>query len=175
MQRVQTVSKTLAAAACVGSLLLAQAAHASGASLEIFPDPKLLACLVVLFLLLVVPLNQLIFKPLFRVLDERDERITGTRQRAERIFREADATLARYEKAVQETREEAEGERRAQLDRARGEMLERMGGARAEAKREVERARGELASTLDAARGTLRTESRALAREAAARVLGRAV
>jgi F-type H+-transporting ATPase subunit b len=157
-------------------LLAAQGAAAAGDELVLVPQlvDRMLP-LVALFCLLVIPVNQLVFKPLFRVLDERAERIDGTRQRAERLEREADEVLARYERSVQEVREEAEVERRSHLDRARAESQDNTGAVRAEADREIARARRALAASLESTRLTLRAQARELAREAAARVLGRAV
>ncbi len=160
-------------------LLAAQAAAAGGDNLVILPPladvvDRMLP-LVVLFCLLVIPVNHLVFKPLFRVLDERAERIDGTRRRAERLEREADEVLASYERSVQEVREEAEAERRAHLDRTRAESQDNTGAVRAEADREIARARRALAESLESTRATLRAQARELAREAAARVLGRAV
>ncbi|HEY5656617.1 MAG TPA: ATP synthase F0 subunit B [Myxococcota bacterium] len=178
MKRTVRSWDRLAAAACA-VLLTAQGAAASGDNLVIVPTldqllPQLLP-LIVLFCVLVIPVNQLLFKPLFRVLEERAERIDGARARAERLEREADEILARYERSVQEARQDAEAARRTQLERARATFLEDTGAVRAEAETEVARARRALAESLESARASLRAQARELAREAAARVLGRAV
>jgi F-type H+-transporting ATPase subunit b len=164
------------AAVALAVILVAQSAAAAGDNLVLVPRllDRMLP-LVALFCLLVIPVNQLIFKPLFRVLDERAERIQGTRQRAERLEREADEVLARYERSVQEVREESEAERRAHLDRARAEFQDNTGAARSEADLEIARARRALEESLESTRETLRAQARELAREAAARVLGRAL
>ncbi|MGH0029171.1 MAG: ATP synthase F0 subunit B [Myxococcota bacterium] len=153
-------------------LALAAPAHAAG-DLVLIPHPPLMLALIVLFALMVLPVNQLVFKPLLRVLDERDEKIAGTRTRAEQLDRETDEVLTRYESQVAAVREEAEQDRRALLESARGDAQGTTGGARSEAEQEIERARSEIASALDAARDTLRTQSQELARQAAASVLGR--
>jgi F-type H+-transporting ATPase subunit b len=164
------------AAAALAALLVAQDASAASDNLVLVPQlvDRMLP-LVALFCLLVIPVNLLIFKPLFRVLDERAERIDGARQRAERLEREADEVLERYERSVQEVREQAEAERRAHRERARAESQDDTGAVRAEADREIARARGALAQSLESTRAALRAEARELAREAAARVLGRAI
>jgi F-type H+-transporting ATPase subunit b len=156
--------------------LVSQAASASGDNLVLLPQlvDRMLP-LVALFCLLVIPVNRLIFKPLFRVLDERAERIAGARSWAERLERDADEILERYERSVREAREEAEVERRAHLERARAASLDDTGAVRSEADLEVARARRALAESLVAARALLRAEAHVLAREAAARVLGRAI
>jgi F-type H+-transporting ATPase subunit b len=153
--------------------LLAGEALASEGDLVLFPDPVMLGLLVALFLVLVYPVNTLIFKPIFRVLDERDAKIAGTREKAENLFAEADEVLARYEGSVRDVRAEAESARKQVLVAARGDGGSRTAEARSEAEREVAGARDEIASALDAARGELRAQTEGLAREVAARALGR--
>lgn len=158
-----------------GMLLAPAAALAAGDGLVLVPDPPLLLALIALFVVLVLPVNQLVFKPLLRVLDEREARIAGTRARAEALEREADAVLARYESSVREVRAEAEQSRRGTLEEARSDAFGTTGAARGEAEAEIERARGEIAQALDGARATLRTQAEELARQAASTVLGRAL
>jgi F-type H+-transporting ATPase subunit b len=129
--------------------------------------------LILLFFLLVYPVNQLIFRPIFRVLDERDAKIVGTRERAEKLFGEADEVLARYEGSVREVRAEAEQARKQVLKGARGDGGSRTAQARTEAEHEVAGARAEIAAALDVARGELRAQTEGLAREVAAQALGR--
>jgi F-type H+-transporting ATPase subunit b len=148
-------------------------ALASEGDLVLFPDPVMLAILIALFLLLVYPLNQLIFRPIFRVLDERDAKIAGTREKAEKLFTEADEVLARYEGSVREVRAEAEQARKQVLGVARSDGGTKTAQARSEAEREVARAREEIAGALDSARSELRAQTEGLAREVATQTLGR--
>jgi F0F1-type ATP synthase membrane subunit b/b' len=127
------------------------------------------------FTLLVIPLNALLFQPVFRALDARAERIQGARTRSEHLQREADSILDRYESAVRETRAEAEAARQVEIARAREEQVALTSQARQEAERQLEQARAELVRSLDAARGSLRAGADDLARAAAEQVLGRAL
>jgi F-type H+-transporting ATPase subunit b len=129
--------------------------------------------MMALFLALIVSVNALLFRPIFRVLDERDERVTGNRRRAESLSTQADETLARYEQAVREVREDAERGRVATLEEARRASSERGASARDEAEGEITRARTEIAGVLEDARVRLRAEADDLARIAAGRILGR--
>jgi F-type H+-transporting ATPase subunit b len=153
--------------------LVASAAGASGDELEILPQPKMLLILILFFALLVYPMNTLIFKPIFKVLDEREEKTAGTRRHADRLYADAEEVLGRYESSVREVRQEAETARKQTLERARADGGGRTADARAEAEREVARARAEVATALEQARSELRTQSQALAREVAERALGR--
>jgi F-type H+-transporting ATPase subunit b len=158
----------------ITALALAGAAQASEGGLVLVPEfTGKLPILIVLFLLLVFPANALLYKPIFRVLDERKARTVGTRQRAEKIMSDADNTLAHYERALREVREEAENDRKGQAAAAREESVSATAAARAESENEMERARSEISEALEEARQTLRSEAQELANEAASRVLGR--
>jgi F-type H+-transporting ATPase subunit b len=135
----------------------------------------MIGTLVVLFALLIFPVNALLFKPVFRVMDERAEKIGGARRRAERLEREAETILSDYEGAVREAREQAEVDRRSLLDAARSEHASLTRAARAEAERELEHAREELGRSLSDARATLRAGAEELAPLVAERVLGRSL
>jgi F-type H+-transporting ATPase subunit b len=166
-----------ARAALVAALLLwllPAVSHASG-ELVLIPDLRMTLTLIVLFVLLVAPVNQLIFKPLLQVLDEREARTAGTRARAARLEEEAREVLERYEREVAKTREEAERQRRGALEQVRGESQTLTGAARKEAEQSLDRARRELATVVAEARSGLRGGAQELAREAATRVLGRSL
>jgi F-type H+-transporting ATPase subunit b len=156
------------------ALLCAVPAGAAAESLEIFPDERIFY-LIVLFVLLVFPVNKLLFHPLFRVLDEREARIEGARKRADQVGAEAEATLDRYRSAVRSAREEAESDRKQVLEEARREQAQLTGSVRSEAEAEINRAREQVAGALEQARSQLREQAKELAREAATRVLGRSL
>jgi F-type H+-transporting ATPase subunit b len=147
----------------------------SAGGLVLAPDWPILFGLVVFFVLLVVPLDRLLFRPVFRVLDERDQKIAGTRARAAQLEREAQESFDRYEASVRAAREEAEQARRSVLERARADALGATGEARAQVEREIESARADIGRSLESARATLRSQSQELASQAASRVLGRAL
>ncbi len=153
-------------------LAFAQSAQASE-ELTLAPDPYTLLILLVVFLLLIAPVNLLLFRPVFRVLEARRERIEGAANRAEHLSKEAGAVMTSYEQAVREARETAEGERRRRFDEARREQASNSAAARTDAERQIEVARSELDTALAGARSALRAQAEELAREAAQRVLGR--
>lgn len=155
-------------------LLVALPAQAAGGNLEIFPDERIFY-LIALFILLIFPVNKLLFHPIFRVLDERDARIEGARRRAGEVGAQAEATLGRYRSAVRSAREEAESGRKQALEGARREQAQLTGSVRSEAETEINRAREEVAGALHDARSQLREQAQELAREAATRVLGRSL
>lgn len=146
--------------------------------LGLIPDESGLGALwimLIAFTVLVVPLNTLIFQPIFRTLDARAERIQGARTRSEHLQREADSILERYESAVRETRGEAEAARQVEIARAREEQVELTSQAKQEAERQLEGARSDLLQSFESARAGLRASADELARAAAEQVLGRAL
>jgi F-type H+-transporting ATPase subunit b len=183
--------RRILALAPLGLLLAAAPASAAG-GLSIFPDliedllygthgGELVAApwrstwlqLVVLFVIVVFPLNALLFQPLLRSLERRGEKIEGARSRAATVSKQADEVLGRYESAVGEARKQAESVRRGMLESARQEQGRIGSAARASAEREVAKARIGVAGALASARTALRGDTERLAREVAAKVLGR--
>lgn len=155
------------------ALLMPHLASASEGGLEIYPDPPRLIVLLVLFVILVPVLDRLLFKPLLGVLDARAERIEGARVRAAELAQQAAALLARHDEAVRQAREAAHAEQVGLIEQARSAHQTAVGEARTAAEREVVGARGEITRAAASARGALGAEAEPLAREIAARLLGR--
>jgi F-type H+-transporting ATPase subunit b len=170
-RRIASLSRTTAV--FVAGMAMASAARAAeGLVLE--PDVKVtLPLLIALFVLLIYPVDRLVFRPIFRVLDARRGRIESNRARAERLSSQAEEVLGRYERSIREVREDAERERRERLDAVRAETAARIGDVRSDAESEIARAREEVLGALERARASLRSQAEELANEAAARILGR--
>lgn len=177
------MQRTIGSTALWLAIVLAGPAHAAEGGLQIFPDLFLGASplesrflqLLVLFVLLIYPVNQLVLKPLLAVLEQRTSRIEGARKRAGEVGAQADVVLARYEEAVEQARKQADELRKAALEGARGDQARILGEARRGAEQQVVAARGNVASAVTAARNALREETESIARDVAARVLGRGV
>jgi len=176
------MQRTIVSAALLLAVALAGPAHASEGGLVIFPDivehlsdpfRSRYVQLLVLFLLLIYPVNQLVLKPLLAVLDARAARIEGARKRAGEVGTQAEAVLARYRAAVEQARKQADEVRKGALEGARTDQARILSEARSAAEGEVGAARSSVAGALAGARTTLRQQSEVLAREAAASVLGR--
>jgi F-type H+-transporting ATPase subunit b len=164
-----------ATAAGFVALLLAVAPAQAAGALKLEPELPILVALLVAFVLLVFPLNNVIFKPLFKVVDERTAKIEGARHRASKLEQDAEAAIKKYRGAIREARDEAEAARRVRLEAARSEQGSITGEARSEAEQEIARSRAEVAASLDEARTTLRGAAEGLAQVAAERILGRTI
>lgn len=177
IHRLATGTATALRVVAAPILVLALAAPAAAAEggLSLVPDLVIFPVLLTLFVVLIFPLDRLLFRPLFRVLEQREERIAGARARAERLVREADEVIGRYRAQVREVREEAERERKQQVGEATASSSETTAAARREAESQVDRARREVTAALEDARSGLRASAEQIARDAAERVLGRAL
>jgi len=169
------VRSAAVAAGTLAGLLCASSATAANELVLVPEEPLFVAYLIVGFLVLIPIVDRLIVRPVFRVIDERAEKIEGARDRAAKLQLDADNVLAKYETAVRDVREEAERSRRDSIDAARAQQAEVTGTARADAEREIEESRAEPESSLADARASLRETAEGLARQAAEQVLGRTI
>lgn len=136
--------------------------------------PDLSVLWVIFFvLLLTVILDRLLFKPILRVIEERERAIKSARELAERSATEARAAAAEFDRKTTEAR----GEIYRQMDEMRraalAERTEILARTRAEAEAEVAAAAATLQTEAEEARRRLSAEADALGAAAAERILGR--
>jgi F-type H+-transporting ATPase subunit b len=124
-------------------------------------------------LLLTVVLDRLLFKPLLRVMAERQWAITSARELAERSANEARLAVAEFDRKTSEARAELYKQmdemRRTALDE-RSAILSR---TRAEAEAEIAAASARLQSEAEEARRRLSADAEVLGGAVAERILGR--
>ncbi len=128
--------------------------------------------LVGLFAVLAVVLNRYAFKPLLEVIEERDRRIGGARERASELSDQAGSLLARHAEALGEARARAQSERQTVLEQARATAQTRVEAARGEASEQTLAARQEVDTALVSARASLQVEADQIAQTIAERLLG---
>jgi F0F1-type ATP synthase membrane subunit b/b' len=146
---------------------------ASAADLNLIPDGRLVLINVVVFGLLIYPVNRLLITPLLRVVEAREQKTAGSLDDAARL--EADATSVRAELEAQLAAARARAQARRAAIMADAEAQERslLEAASSDAARTIESVRESIAADLAAARTALQNDARALAGEAASRLLGR--
>jgi len=151
----------------------AEAAHGSPNLFSV--DPGLLIWTIITFVVVLVVLRVVAWKPLMESLAERARNIEGAIEAAKKAKAEADALLARYESTMKSAKDEA----RAILDEARkdGQKVQEeiREAARREAEEFKERARKEIALQTDAATQEIWALAGTLSTELAGRILGRTV
>ena len=112
-------------------------------SIQLVPDGTLLLHILIILVMIFV-LNATLYKPINRILEAREKRTKGRLSEAEEIIKSVNEKLSEYERQL------------------RQEMAESTAKEKEGIQRQAEEARG-----------TLETQSRRLAREIGARVLGR--
>ena len=149
-------------------------AFAEGGGNIISPDGSLVFVLI-LFLIFVFVLNRILFRPIGRVLDERETLTAGAASEARAVTRRYESKLTEYEAAIRQARAESyrrsEQERAAALDERRRLIEE----AKQHANGEIGQAKEEIQGQVAAARAALESESRQIAERISRTVLGRTV
>lgn len=135
-------------------------------------DATLLVQLVA-FLLLLVFMNVLLFKPLLRLLEARKGRVEGTLAAARQLEQETQRLVAEYEAKLQEAREQAASEREQLLQQAVSQTQVMLRDAAAEAEARLDEGRRAIARDVADAQVELRRQAEELAREIAQKLLGR--
>lgn len=137
-------------------------------------DATLLIYVGVFFVLFFL-LRSLVFRPTMELFDERERAIDGARVEARQLEGEAESKLASFEEQMAKMRAEATAER--ERLRAEGTRLERtlIEKVRAETDRMVRDAEKHMAEEAARVRADIAARTPVLAREIAAKLLGREV
>jgi F-type H+-transporting ATPase subunit b len=138
--------------------------------------PGLSVLWVILFVLLaVVVVDRLLFRPLLRVMQERERAITSARQLADKAAADAAAAAAEFDAKTAVAR----GEIHREMDRSRRAALaireELLAATRDDVGRALDEASARLEAEAAAARSRLSAEADALGTAIAERVLDRKV
>jgi F-type H+-transporting ATPase subunit b len=134
-------------------------------------NPGLMVWTVITFIVLVLVLNRYAWKPLLKVLHDRESEIRRALEEAERARVESAELLKRNEQNLAKAEEEYRKivhEGKAFADKVREEVVAK---ARQQAQRELEHAKEEIQRDVDTANQRLRGEVADLAIQAAGRIL----
>jgi F-type H+-transporting ATPase subunit b len=129
----------------------------------------------VLFLILLVVANKLLFQPYLKLRERRKAGIEGARAEAERMTAQADSKLADYEKQLAAARNRANDEGRKVRAEAAAHEKDVTDKARSEAQKSIDEATTKMRGEAEAARLQLLPQANALARQIASKLLGREV
>jgi len=125
------------------------------------------------FVILLVVLNALLFKPLRAALAARKATIDGDLAKARALDGEVQTQVAEYEAKLQEARQRGSQERLALRQAALAEETRLLGSANEKASQRLQSLKEQVAAEAETARQGLRAETEALARQVAGKVLGR--
>jgi F-type H+-transporting ATPase subunit b len=130
--------------------------------------------IAILFLVLVVILNQLIFKPLVAVLDERALKIQEGEQAAQQAQVTVTERMEKYRAEKILARQQAQADRQrvlAEVEQSRSQMVDE---AKAAARAVSEKSAAEIMAQVERAKQSLAGEARGMADRIAANILSRA-
>ncbi len=128
-----------------------------------------------LFLLVLVILNRLLFKPLLRVFEGRAYRMHGLRGEVERLEKAAEADAGVYQSRLREARDLAQREREALVSTGREQERQLLNEVRADISKALNEARDDISRAELEAKQSLSADTEQLARRLVEKVLGREV
>ena len=143
-------------------------------TIQLVPDGTLFLHIAII-LLMVFVLNATLFKPVNRILAERERRTRGRSSEAQEILQRVEQNVTRYERTLREAR--AEGYRLMEKERAAAmnERQARLGAVREEINLSVEEQKQSIHQQVEEARSTLELEARRLAADIGSQILHRPI
>ncbi|HZS05726.1 MAG TPA: hypothetical protein VFD58_12880 [Blastocatellia bacterium] len=129
----------------------------------------------ILVICLVFILNATLFKPINRILEERERLSTGRLSEAQKMIAEYSERLRRYEEQIRSARAEAYQTLEAQRKDALKVQQELMAQTRAETADQIAAAKQEISSQTEAARARLEQDARAMAATISSSILQRPI
>ena len=142
-------------------------------SIQLVPDGTLFFH-IALIILMVFVLNITLFRPINKVLEEREKRTRGRSGEAQDILGRVEAGLRQYETSLREARLEGYHLLEAQRAEALGARQTQLGALREELRGLIEEQKGSIQAQTDAARNSLAGDAQRLAAEISNQVLRRA-
>lgn len=130
---------------------------------------------VINFLVLIFILNKVLYKPVLRILEERDERIAGGQEKAKKLVEEGQAVLDAYNQKLHEAKIDAIGVKNATRKQAVDQANEIIDEARKKAEDIVVDVQKQMAEEIGRAKKELDPELGIMASTIAQQILGRKV
>jgi F-type H+-transporting ATPase subunit b len=143
-------------------------------SIQLVPDGTLFLHIVII-LLMVFILNATLFKPINRILEERERRTRGRSGEAQDILQRVEEKVIQYERTLREARAEGYRLMEQERDTAMNERQARLGAVRDEVNHSVAEEKKAIHGQVEEARATLEQEARRLAAEIGSQILHRPI
>lgn len=143
-------------------------------SIQLVPDGTLILH-IALILVMVSVLNATLFKPINKILSNREARTGGRSQEAHKILQSVEEKLSGYERSLREAR--GEGYRLLEQERAQAmrQRQSELDAAREDINRLMNKEKGAILEQVTDARATLEQDARRVARSIGTQILGRPV
>lgn len=127
------------------------------------------------FIVLIIVLNIVLFKPILGVIEGRKKRLEDLDQEVKSLETEIDEKMADYEEKLRQARQEAMNERNEVQQKAAEDGKAIMGEARNEISAIIEGFKKKLDKEMTDARNVLKSQSEKISQEISEKVLGRSI
>lgn len=141
-------------------------------SIQLVPDGTLFIH-IALILLMIFVLNRTLFKPINRILEERERSTRGGMDEARDTLRRIEENLTRYERSLREARAEGYSLLEQQRAEALTQRQQRLSQVREELEALTEREKEAIRRQAEEARATLAAEAQSVAAGISRQILGR--
>ncbi|MCK4502126.1 MAG: hypothetical protein KAU22_03765 [Desulfuromonadales bacterium] len=125
------------------------------------------------FIVLLVVLNKLLYRPLQKIMAERQETISGGHARAKDLEADIDDKMQRYQQQLSDAKGQANSERNELKKAAGKEEATILAEANGKANIRLQEIKSQVAKEAEAASKTLKNEAESLAGQIATKILGR--
>jgi F-type H+-transporting ATPase subunit b len=143
-------------------------------SIQLVPDGTLIFH-VVIILVMVFVLNATLFKPINRILEEREKRTRGRSTEAQNILHRVEQKISHYEHSLREARAEGYRLMEKQRTEAMSERQAKLNVVREEMNQLIAEQKNIIRAQMEEARTTLASDSRRIAAEIGAQILQRPI
>lgn len=130
---------------------------------------------IVNFLILMLLLNIFLYKPVRKILAERDAEIAAAKEKTTAVDREVQEKMALYEAKLRQVKVKANEEKGLAIKESRKVEADIISKARKEAAASVSLIQNRIAGEAESARKTLKEQAQSLSLEICEKVLGRSL
>lgn len=127
------------------------------------------------FLVLVLVLNVFLYKPIRKILADRDTEVSGAKARAAEVDKDVQGKMAQYEARLREVKAQAAEEKTSRKKEALEEEATIIEKARSEASDSLASIKNKVAKEAADAKELLKEQARSLSLEICEKVLGRSL
>jgi F-type H+-transporting ATPase subunit b len=144
----------------------------AGNSIQLVPDGTIFIHILIIVLMIYI-LNATLFRPVNKILAERERRTRGGTGEAHDILQRVANSMSRYERSLREAR--TEGYRLLEQERAKAlaERQNQLNSLRAEIESSTEEQKSLLRAQTDEARASLEADARKVAADISRQILNR--
>lgn len=125
------------------------------------------------FIILLIILNKILYRPLKKIIDERREIISSSYEKAKDLEVDIDEKMQRYQQKLNEAKIKANKERNKLKQAASEEEVKILAEAHGKATSRLQVIKNQVADEAGEASKTLKSEAKSLAGQIATKILGR--